>query len=65
YLERKGRGEDITFEEVERLLKKRDRQDESRNLAPLKPAEDAIIIDSSDLDLEEVIQLMLDNVRKA
>ncbi|OPX41561.1 MAG: hypothetical protein B1H13_01370 [Desulfobacteraceae bacterium 4484_190.3] len=41
YLERKGRGEDITFEEVERLLKKRDRQDESRNLAPLKPAEDA------------------------
>ncbi len=65
YLERKGRGEDITFEEVERLLKKRDRQDESRNLAPLKPAEDAVIIDSSDLDLEEVIQLMLDNVRKA
>jgi len=63
YLERKGRGERVTFEEVETLLKKRDQQDESRSLAPLKPAEDAVIIDSSDLELDEVTQLMLNHVR--
>lgn len=58
YLERRGRGENVTYEEVETLLKKRDRQDQTRSLAPLKPAEDAIIIDSSDLEPDEIIRLM-------
>jgi len=58
YLEHRGRGENITYEEVEALLNKRDRQDQTRSLAPLKPAEDAIIIDSSDLEPDEVIRLM-------
>ncbi|MBW2095464.1 MAG: (d)CMP kinase, partial [Deltaproteobacteria bacterium] len=59
YLERRGRGEHVTYEEVETLLKKRDEQDQTRSLAPLKPAEDAVIIDSSDLEPNEVIQLMM------
>lgn len=65
YLERKGRGESVTFEEVETLLKKRDQQDQSRSLAPLKAAEDAVIIDSSDLEPEEVIQLMMNHLRRS
>ena len=62
YLERRERGEDVTFEEVETLLTRRDEQDESRALAPLKPAKDAVIIDSSELEPEEVIQLMMTHV---
>jgi cytidylate kinase len=59
YLERRERGEDVTFEEVETLLKKRDRQDQSRTLAPLKPAQDAFIIDSSEVRPDEVLRLIM------
>jgi cytidylate kinase len=63
YLERRERGEEITFEEVETLLEKRDRQDQSRSLAPLKPARDAFIIDSSEMGPEEVIRLIMTRLR--
>ncbi len=64
YLERRERGEDVAFEEVETLLKKRDRQDQSRKLAPLKPARDAFIIDSSEMKPEEVIRLIMARLKK-
>jgi cytidylate kinase len=56
YLERKARGESLSRESVEEELKKRDYQDETRALAPLKPAEDAVIIDSTDLTIEQVVE---------
>ncbi len=65
YLERRERGEHVTFEEVETLMKKRDKQDQSRRLAPLKPAQDAVIIDSSELEPEEVLRLILNHVRRS
>jgi CMP/dCMP kinase len=49
--------------EVERDMRRRDAQDSSRALAPLKPAEDAIRIDSTDLTIEEAVDLMLGHVR--
>ncbi|UCD89097.1 MAG: (d)CMP kinase [Desulfobacterales bacterium] len=48
-----------TVEEVERDMKQRDENDSTRNLAPLKPAEDAIIIDSSQLSVDQVVNRML------
>ena len=47
-----------SLEAVERDMKRRDTNDSTRRLAPLKPAKDAIIIDSSDLSVEEVVELM-------
>ena len=40
-----------SLEEVEKDMKRRDKNDSTRNLAPLKPAEDAIRIDSTDLSV--------------
>jgi cytidylate kinase len=40
----------------------RDRNDSNRQLAPLKPAEEAILVDSTDLQIGEVVQLMFDYV---
>ncbi len=37
-------------------LKARDRRDTERTIAPLRPAEDAVIIDSSDMTIEQVMQ---------
>ena len=48
-----------TLEEVERDIKRRDKNDSTRILAPLKPANDAIIIDTTDLSVNEVVELML------
>ena len=49
-------------EEVEKEMRRRDRNDSTRDLAPLKPAADAIVIDSTELSIEEVIDSMLAHI---
>lgn len=48
------KGMDITFEKVLEDMIARDLRDSSRATAPLKPADDAIVFDTSDLSIEEV-----------
>jgi len=55
YRERIERGEKVSMAEVEKDLKKRDQQDSTRALAPLRPAEDALIIDTDGLSIEQVV----------
>ena len=59
YEELLERGEKALKNIVKTNLKKRDHQDRMRPLAPLKPAEDALIIDSTTLTIEEVVEVML------
>jgi CMP/dCMP kinase len=49
----------ITEAEVLAQLEERDRRDQQRELAPLRQAGDAIVIDSSELDVEQVVRVML------
>ena len=53
------RGESADFEEVKRDLILRDRQDSERKTAPLKPSEDSIIIDSTDMSVIDVVEDMM------
>lgn len=62
FFELEALGQDTTAEEVHQLMIERDRNDRNRQLAPLKPADDAILVDSSDLQIEGVVQLMLDHI---
>ena len=48
------------LEEIEAQIRERDQQDRNRALAPLRPAADAVIVDTSGLGLEEVLGLLLD-----
>jgi cytidylate kinase len=48
-----------TLQEVENEMARRDKNDSNRKLAPLKPASDAIFIDSTELSISEVLELML------
>ena len=48
----------VTFEEVKKDLKYRDRNDTTRTIAPLKVARDAIIVDTTDIGLEQSIALL-------
>lgn len=54
----------ITLEQVEADMKKRDHDDSTRNLAPLKPAKDALIIDSSEISAEKVVEKMLSHLKQ-
>lgn len=55
YLELQAKGVDTSLEDVLIDMKKRDEQDTNRAAAPLKAAEDAVILDSSDIDFDETL----------
>jgi len=54
YHERLDRGEQPDFESILKGMRKRDRIDSTRDVAPLRPAEDAVILDSDGLNAEEI-----------
>jgi len=56
YKEFQQKGISTTYEEVLAQTKERDARDSSRSSAPMKPAEDAVIIDTSNLSIDEVYQ---------
>lgn len=64
YEERLARGEQVEYDEVLESMRARDYLDSSRDLAPLRPAQDAVILDSTGLEPEEVVRQALDLVRK-
>jgi cytidylate kinase len=55
YEELVEKGEKVTLEQVLADMRQRDEKDEKRSSAPLKQAEDAVLVDTSDLTLEESI----------
>lgn len=64
YEQLRENGQDVTLEQTIAEVVARDRADESRTHAPLRQAHDAIVIDSTVLDIEEVLDLMLRHVYK-
>ena len=65
YVELLAKGhKDITYDEVLKDMKFRDANDSSRAFAPLKQADDAVLLDTSDLDFEQAVQAVLDIIDK-
>ncbi len=59
-LQLKEKGQEANYDEILKSIISRDERDSSRKTAPLKPSEDAILIDTSFLTLEEVINKVLE-----
>jgi cytidylate kinase len=57
-----ARGVKIALAEVLAQLRERDRRDSGRELAPLRPAPDAMVVDASRMSVEEVVALMAERV---
>jgi len=55
----KLKGEEADFELIKKDIILRDEQDMNREISPLKKAEDAIFLDSSDMTIEEVIDKII------
>ena len=55
YLELQNRGQEVNMHALIEDIKQRDLKDSTRTLSPLIPAEDSVIIDSSEMSLDEVL----------
>jgi CMP/dCMP kinase len=65
FAELAAKGAPITEAEVLKQLEERDRRDQQRELAPLRKADDAIVIDSSALSIEQVVSAMLTRIEQS
>lgn len=63
YLEQKSKDESVEYQMILESVRRRDRIDSSREIAPLRPADDAIIIDSDGLNADQVYSQVLALVR--
>jgi len=61
--ELRAKGAPADLEEVAREVEERDRRDSSRPIAPLRQADDAMIVDSTQLSIDEVVALIVERVR--
>jgi cytidylate kinase len=59
-----ARGEDFSWNEILRAQEERDRRDAVRDLAPMVPAADAIILDTTQLSLDQVVDRMEQEVKR-
>ena len=64
YAELAEKGEKCSLEEVKRDMEYRDKNDSGRSIAPLKPAEDSILADTTGKTLDESVDMILELVRK-
>jgi cytidylate kinase len=58
YLENVQRGQPCDYEEILQGMRRRDKIDSERQAAPLRPADDAIVIDTTGLDIDQVMKLI-------
>ncbi|MEZ3502339.1 MAG: (d)CMP kinase [Lachnospiraceae bacterium] len=59
FLELKEKGGNRSLDEIEQDIVERDRRDMSREFAPLRQAEDAVLVDSSDMTADEVVERII------
>lgn len=64
YRELLEKGEDVLFEEVLRDVQERDYNDSHRAVAPLKQAEDAVLLDTTGITLEESVSRLIQCIKE-
>ena len=64
FLELERRGESVSFEEVLSQIRARDRIDSTREASPLRRPEDAVLVDTSEMTEDEVLECLERRVRE-
>lgn len=64
YQELIARGQTVDYDQILADVVKRDEQDMNRSVAPLKPAEDSVILDTSGFEFEQSLALLLKTVKE-
>lgn len=65
YKELVEKGVDCDLDQIEKDIIERDEQDMNREIAPLRQAEDAVLLDSSDLSIDEVVDRIMELAERA
>ena len=60
----RARGGDQSLEQIQKAIEERDKSDQNRAVGPLKPAKDAVIIDTTDLSIDGVVEKLLNFVKE-
>ena len=60
----KEKGMDVIMHDLLKLIEQRDKDDMNRKVSPLKPAQDSILIDTSELSIKEVEEKVMENYKK-
>ncbi len=55
----RAKGSSENLEQIQNAIEERDKSDEDRAVGPLRPAEDAIVVDTTDLSIEKVVEKLL------
>lgn len=64
FKELQAKGESCDLTQIEKDIIARDEQDMNREISPLRQAEDAVLVDSSDMTIEEVVNCLIDIIKK-
>jgi len=64
YKQLKEKGESVNLSRLFRDIEKRDKRDSTRTIAPLKPATDAHLVDSTDLSIDQVMEVIHNLLKK-
>ncbi len=62
-LELEQKGIEIDIEDIVKQIEARDKRDKTRDCGPLKRAEDAVYIDTSDMDIPQVVNCLLEHIK--
>ena len=54
-----------SIEQIQKAIEERDKSDESRAVGPLKPAEDAIVVDTTNMSIEQVVEKLAGYVKES
>ena len=65
YDELKAKGEECDLQKIKEDIEQRDYQDMHRDISPLKQADDAVLVDSSDMGIDEVVEAIKTVINKA
>jgi cytidylate kinase len=57
-------GPNESLKEIQKAIEERDKSDQARDVGPLKPAEDAIVVDTTNMNVEEVVERLLRLVKE-
>ena len=63
YLELQEKGTVCDLDNIQKDIEERDQRDMNREISPLRQAEDAVLVDSSDLTIEQVVDRILEIFR--
>lgn len=64
YKELIAKGEEVSMAEIEENIRERDRQDETREVSPLRRAEDAVLLDNSHMTVEQQMEWIDEQLRR-